>query len=184
MGVVSAPARFSVSPSALLPSVYIQTDASINPGNSGGPLLDSRGRVVGINTAIIAQAQGIGFAVPASTARSVVPQLLATGRVERSYLGIIGFRRQLDRRLVRFHNLTREYGVEVASLEPDGPARRAGVQTGDILVSINGQDMTSPDDLFRFLSEWPVGRTALVSLLRRKNRLDLEVVPAAAATRG
>src|SRR4030066_23993 len=79
--------------------------APLNPGNSGGPLLDSRGRVIGINTAIIAMAQGIGFAVPASTARSLVPQLLAKGRVERSFLGVIGFRRQLDRRVVRFHGL-------------------------------------------------------------------------------
>jgi S1-C subfamily serine protease len=105
------------------------------------------------------------------------------GRVERSYLGVIGYRRQFDRRLVRFHNLKSEQGVEVVSLEPAGPALKAGIQTGDILISINGQDMTSPDDLFRFLSEWPVGRAVVVSLLRRKNKLDLEVVPAAAATR-
>jgi len=180
-GVVSSLGRALRNQDGRLIENIIQHTAPLNPGNSGGPLLDSKGRVIGINTAIIAQAQGIGFAVPASTARSVVPQLLATGRVERSYLGIIGFRRQLDRRLVRFHNLTREYGVEVASLEPDGPARRAGVQTGDILVSINGQDMTSPDDLFRFLSEWPVGRSITVSLLRRKSRLELRVVPAAAS---
>jgi S1-C subfamily serine protease len=139
--------------------------------------------VIGINTAIIAMAQGIGFAVPASTARSLVPQLLAKGRVERSFLGVIGFRRPLDRRVVRFHGLNKDHGVEIVSLEPSGPARNAGMQTGDILISINGQDMTSPDDLFRFLSEWPVGRPVSVSLLRRKDRLDLEVTPAAAATR-
>ena len=180
-GVVSALGRALRSREGRLIESIIQHTAPLNPGNSGGPLLDSRGRVVGINTAIIAQAQGIGFAVPASTARSVVPQLLATGRVERSFLGLIGFRRQLDRRLVRFHNLRSEQGVEIVSLEPSGPAFKAGIQTGDIIISINEQDMTSPDDLFRFLSEWPVGRAAAVSLLRRKSRLELEVVPSAAA---
>lgn len=101
--------------------------------------------------------------------------------MERSFLGVIGYRRQLDRRLVRFHSLRSEQGVEIVSLEPSGPAFKAGIQTGDIIISINGQDMTSPDDLFRFLSEWPVGRPAVVSLLRRKSRLELEVVPSAAA---
>jgi S1-C subfamily serine protease len=183
-GVISSLGRALRSQDGRLIENIIQHTAPLNPGNSGGPLLDSRGRVVGINTAIIAQAQGIGFAVPASTARSVVPQLLATGRVERSYLGVIGFRRQLDRRLVRFHNLRSEQGVEVVSLEPSGPGFKAGIQTGDIIISINGRDMTSPDDLFRFLSEWPVGRAAAVSLLRRKSRLELEVIPSAAvATR-
>jgi len=182
-GVVSSLGRALRSQDGRLIENIIQHTAPLNPGNSGGPLLDSKGLVVGINTAIIAQAQGIGFAVPASTARSVVPQLLAMGRVERSYLGVIGYRRQFDRRLVRFHNLKSEQGVEIVSLEPAGPALRAGIQTGDILISINGQDMTSPDDLFRFLSEWPVGRAVVVSLLRRKNKLDLEVVPAAAAKR-
>jgi len=182
-GVISSLGRALRGQDGRLIENIIQHTAPLNPGNSGGPLLDSKGRVIGINTAIIAQAQGIGFAVPASTARSVVPQLLAMGRVERSYLGVIGFRRQLDRRLVRFHDLKSDHGVEIASLEPSGPARRAGIQTGDIILSINDENMTSPDDLFRFLSEWPVGRGLTVSLLRRKNRLDLELVPGAAATR-
>ena len=182
-GVVSSLGRALRSQDGRLIENIIQHTAPLNPGNSGGPLLDSRGRVIGINTAIIAMAQGIGFAVPASTARSLVPQLLAKGRVERSFLGVIGFRRPLDRRVVRFHGLNKDHGVEIVSLEPSGPARNAGMQTGDILISINGQDMTSPDDLFRFLSEWPVGRPVSVSLLRRKDRLDLEVAPAAAAIR-
>ena len=182
-GVVSSLGRALRSQDGRLIENIIQHTAPLNPGNSGGPLLDSKGRVVGINTAIISQAQGIGFAIPASTARSVVPQLLAMGRVERSYLGVIGFRRQLDRRLVRFHKLSSDQGVEIVSLEPSGPARMSGLQTGDIIISINGQDMTSPDDLFRFLSEWTISRPVSVSLLRRKNKLDLEVVPSAASTR-
>jgi len=182
-GVVSSLGRALRSQDGRLIENIIQHTAPLNPGNSGGPLLDTRGRVIGINTAIIAMAQGIGFAIPAGTARSVVPQLLARGRVTRGYLGVIGFRRQLDRRLVRFHGLARDHGVEIASLEPTGPAHQAGLQTGDILLSINGRDITSPDDLFRFLSEWPVGRPVTVSLLRRKDKLTLEVIPTAAATR-
>jgi S1-C subfamily serine protease len=180
-GVVSSLGRALRSQDGRLIENIIQHTAPLNPGNSGGPLLDSRGRVVGINTAIIAQAQGIGFSIPASTARSAVPQLLAKGRVERGFLGVIGYRRQLDRRLVRFHRLARESGVEIVSLDPSGPARKAGLQTGDIIVSIHSRDVTSPDDLFRFLSEWPVGRPVTVTLLRRKNKLDLNVEPASAA---
>jgi S1-C subfamily serine protease len=182
-GVVSSLGRALRSQDGRLIENIIQHTAPLNPGNSGGPLLDTRGRVIGINTAIIAMAQGIGFAIPAGTARSVVPQLLAKGRVTRGYLGVIGFRRQIDRRLVRFHELGKDHGVEIASLESSGPARQAGMQTGDILLSINDQDLTSPDDLFRFLSEWPVGRPVTVRLLRRKEKISLQVVPAAAVIR-
>jgi S1-C subfamily serine protease len=181
-GVISSLGRALRGQDGRLIENIIQHTAPLNPGNSGGPLVDSRGRVIGINTAIIATAQGIGFSIPAGTARSVVPQLLARGRVTRGFLGVIGFRRQIDRRLVRFHELSRDHGVEIASLEPSAPARRAGMQTGDILLSINDQDITSPDDLFRFLSEWPVGRPVTVNLLRRKDKISLEVIPAAAVT--
>jgi S1-C subfamily serine protease len=181
-GVVSSLGRALRSQDGRLIENIIQHTAPLNPGNSGGPLLDSRGRVIGINTAIIAQAQGIGFSIPASTARSVVPQLLAKGRVERGFLGVIGYRRPLDRRLVRFHQLGKDYGVEIVSLDPSGPARSAGLLTGDIIVSIHGREVSSPDDLFRFLSEWPVGRPAVVTVLRRKSKIDVEVVPVAASS--
>jgi S1-C subfamily serine protease len=182
-GVVSALGRALRSQDGRLIENVIQHTAPLNPGNSGGPLLDSRGRVVGINTAIIAQAQGIGFSIPAATAKSVVPQLLAKGRVERSYIGVIGFRRLLGRRLVRFHGLGNDFGVEIVSLEPGGPAKKAGLRTGDIIISLNGREATSPDDLFSFLSEWPVGRPVTVTVLRWKSKLDLEVIPAAAVAR-
>jgi S1-C subfamily serine protease len=182
-GVVSALGRTLRSQDGRLIENVIQHTAPLNPGNSGGPLLDSHGRVVGINTAIIVQAQGIGFAISAATAKSVVPQLLARGRVERSYIGVIGFRRLLSRRLVRFHGLSKDFGVELVSLEPDGPAQKADLRTGDIIVSLNGREVTSPDDLFSFLSEWPVGRPVTVTVLRWKSKLDLEVIPAAAVAR-
>jgi S1-C subfamily serine protease len=182
-GVISALGRTLRSEDGRLIENIIQHTAPLNPGNSGGPLLDSHGRVVGINTAIIAQAQGIGFAIPAGTAKSVVPQLLAKGKVERSFIGIIGFRRLLGRRLVRFHGLSNDFGVEISSLEPGGPAAKAGLRTGDIIVLINGRNVTSPDDLFSFLTEWPVGRRVTVTVLRWRSKLDLEIIPAAAVIR-
>jgi S1-C subfamily serine protease len=182
-GVVSALGRALRSQDGRLIENVIQHTAPLNPGNSGGPLVDSRGRVVGINTAIIAMAQGIGFAIPAAAAKTVIPQLLAKGRVERSYLGVIGLRRVLDRRVVRFHRLGKDYGVEIVSVEPGGPAARAGLEAGDIILSIGAVEVTSPDDLFRFLAGWPVGRPVRVAALRSTNRLEFEVVPAEAAAR-
>lgn len=179
-GVVSALGRALRSQDGRLIENIIQHTAPLNPGNSGGPLLDSRGRIVGVNTAIIVMAQGIGFSIPSSTVKWAVPQLLTKGRVERSYLGVIGFRRALDRRIVRFHNLNKEHGIEIMSLEPSGPAKKAGLRSGDIIVAINGRDITSTDDLFLFLAEWPIGNPVVVTVLRWKNKLDFEVVPAEA----
>ena len=182
-GVISALGRALRSQDGRLIENIIQHTAPLNPGNSGGPLVDSHGRVIGVNTAIIAMAQGIGFAIPSATARTVIPQLLAKGRVERSYVGVIGYRRALDRRVVRFHKLNKDSGVEVVSLDPGGPSQRAGLLPGDILVAINEVDVTSPDDLFRFLAGWPVGRPLGLSALRRAEKLEFEVVPGEAPAR-
>jgi len=153
----------------------VQHTAPLNPGNSGGPLVDSRGRVVGINTAIIAAAHGIGFSVPSNTASHVVSQILTYGKVRRGYLGLTGRQRQLSRRRVRYFDLPRESGVEVASLDPGGPAGNAGVQTGDIVVGMNGQPVESVDDLHRLLSEVAVRDLARLDVLRGTERKDLEV---------
>jgi S1-C subfamily serine protease len=182
-GVVSALGRALRAQDGRLIENIIQHTAPLNPGNSGGPLVDSRGRVVGINTAIIAMAQGIGFAIPSATAQTVIPQLLAKGRVERSYLGVVGLQRQLNRRVVRFYKLSKDHGVEIVSVEPGGPAARAGLRAGDIIVSIGGADVTTPDDLFRFLSGWPVGRPVRVAILRLAERLEFEVEPGEARAR-
>lgn len=176
-GVVSALGRTLRSLEGRLIENIIQHTAPLNPGNSGGPLLDSHGRVVGINTAIIAQAQGIGFSIPAATARWVVSQLLSRGRVRRSYLGIVGFRRPLDRRLVRYHRLDVDHGVEIVSLAKTGPAEQAGLLTGDIVVSIAGQKVSSVDDIFHILAEWPVGVPLVLTFIRGKDRRELTVTP-------
>lgn len=180
-GVVSALGRALRSQDGRLIESIIQHTAPLNPGNSGGPLLDSRGRAVGVNTAIIPMAQGIGFSISSNTAKWVVPQLLATGRVQRSYLGVIGFRRALGRKIVRFHGLNQDYGVEIMALEPNGPGKKAGLRTGDIIVAVNGRDISSTDDLFHFLADWPVGQALVVTILRWKNKLNIEIIPSEAA---
>jgi S1-C subfamily serine protease len=174
-GVVSAQGRALRSQQGRLIENIIQHTAPLNPGNSGGPLVDSRGRVVGINTAIIAMAQGIGFAIPANTARWALPQLLSQGRIRRSSLGITAGERPLDRRLVRFYELPNERAVEV--IGSGGPAAQAGLRQGDLLVAIAGKPIAGIDDLHRFLAEWPVGEPVKLTVLRGATRLELDVVP-------
>lgn len=178
-GVVSAQGRTLRSQQGRLIENIIQHTAPLNPGNSGGPLVDSRGRVVGVNTAIIAMAQGIGFAIPANTARWALPQLLSQGRIRRASLGITARERPLDRRLVRFYQLTNERAVEV--LNSEGPAAQAGLRQGDMLVAIAESHVAGIDDLHRFLAEWPVGKPVTVTVIRGKTRLQLEVMPSEAA---
>jgi S1-C subfamily serine protease len=180
-GVVSALGRALRSQEGRLIENIIQHTAPLNPGNSGGPLVDSRGRVVGLNTAIIAMAQGIGFAIPASTIKWVVSQLLSHGRVRRGHLGLAGRQRPLDRRLVRFHRLKKESAVEAISVDPGGPAGQAGLRDGDLIVGIQDQEVASVDDLHRFLADWPVGGAVTLKVLRGREILSLTVVPAEAA---
>lgn len=176
-GVVSALGRALRSRDGRLIESIIQHTAPLNPGNSGGPLVDSRGRIVGINTAIIMMAQSIGFSIPSNTAKWVVSQILTHGRVRRGYLGINARQRPLGRRLVLFHNLKLDSAVEVLSVETDGPAARGGLQSGDIIVAINGQEVSNVDHIHRFLSEWPVGKAVTLTVIRRQERIDREVIP-------
>lgn len=176
-GVVSSPARSLRGNAGRLIDNVIQHTAPLNPGNSGGPLVDSRGTVVGINAAIIASAQGIGFAVSAGTARWVVPQLLAHGRVRRARLGIAGADQPLGRRVAPYHGLDLERVVQVTAVDESGPAYAAGIRAGDRIVAIGGRPVGGVDDLHRFLAEWTIGEPVEVTLLRIRDRLDLAVVP-------
>ncbi len=180
-GVVSSTGRAMRSLDGRLIENMIQHTAPLNPGNSGGPLVDARGRVVGVNTAIIAAAQGIGFAVPSSIARHVVSQLLTSGKVRRGYLGIAGRPRPLPRRVVRVFNLSRESGVEVVSLNAGGPAETGGVRPGDVVVAMNGLPVQSVDDLHRLLSEVDVGSRVRLDVLRGNDRVTVEIVAGEAA---
>lgn len=160
----------------------LQHTAPLNPGNSGGPLVDSRGRVVGINTTIIAHAQGIGFAVPSNTAAWVLSQLLAHGRVRRAVLGVAGHDRRLDRRLIRHFELAADTAVAVVRLTPDGPATQTGLRPGDLLVALDGQAIRGIDDLQRALAERPLGTPVRLTVPRGTTRLDITVLPAEATT--
>jgi len=179
-GVVSALGRSLRSRTGRLIENIIQTDIALNPGNSGGPLVDSRGRVVGINTAIIAMAQGISFSIPVNTAKWVVAQLLTVGRVRRSYLGFVGQRRPIDRRLARARGLAIEAAVEVVAVEPSSPAAAAGLGEGDIVVAVEGRPVTSVDDVHRLLTDWPIGRPVRLTALRRTELVEVTVTPAEA----
>jgi S1-C subfamily serine protease len=176
-GVVSALGRSLRSITGHLVDNVIQTDAALNPGNSGGPLLDSRGRVVGINTAIIQSAQGICFAIPIDMARRILPQLMQHGRVIRGYLGLHGRDVPIPRHVTRRFQLAEESGVEVFGLEPDGPAAQAGMAEGDLIVALADRPITGVEDLQKRLAEIPVGIPAEVVLLRSERRLVRFVVP-------
>ena len=176
-GVVSALGRALRSREGRLIENIIQHTAPLNPGNSGGPLVDSRGRVVGINTAIIAIAQGIGFSVPADTATWVISEILVHGRVRRSFLGLAGQQRQLIRRLARWHNLENNSGVEVVGLNEGGPSARAGMKKGDIIVSIAGIKTETVDDLHRTLSDKALGEPIDLVILRGSESMVLNITP-------
>jgi S1-C subfamily serine protease len=176
-GVVSALGRTMRAQSGRTIENIIQTDAALNPGNSGGPLVDTRGQVVGINTAIIAMAQGICFAVPSNTAQRVVSLLLRDGRVIRSYLGITGETWPIHRRVNRYYHLEQESGVRVAHVDPNGPAARADIKKEDVLVSLAYHPMKSVDDLQHFLTDWPVGIPTEAQILRGTELRKLTIIP-------
>ncbi|MCL5962692.1 MAG: PDZ domain-containing protein [Chloroflexi bacterium] len=151
----------------------IQTDAPLNPGNSGGPLVDSHGRVVGINTAIIAYAQGICFTIPSATARWVAGLLIKEAKVRRGYLGITAQMRQLHPALVRAHNLSSDRGVEVMEVMPRSPADFAGLRPGDAIVGMNGAPVNSVDDIHRMLSQAPLKSRVTITALRGAERFEV-----------
>jgi S1-C subfamily serine protease len=177
-GVVSALGRSLRSITGALVDNVIQTDAALNPGNSGGPLVDSRGRVVGINTAIIQPAQGICFAVPIDMAKAVLPQLLRHGRVTRGYLGLHGRAVPLPPGAAQKHGLTQTHAVEVIAVEEDGPADQAGLREDDLVLTLGDTPAQSIDDLQKALLRLPVGVPTTLRLLRGDRVLERLVLPA------
>jgi len=176
-GVVSALGRSLRSYSGRLIDDVIQTDASLNPGNSGGPLVTSDGGVVGVNTATIMGAQGLCFAIGINTAKFVAGRLLRDGKIRRSYIGVEAQTLPLHRRLVRFYDLPQESGVAVISVQAGGPAQRAGLREGDVILALDGQPVAGVDDLHRLLTDARVGVSSTLTVLRWTEKLELQVVP-------
>jgi S1-C subfamily serine protease len=176
-GVVSALGRSLRASTGRLIDDLIQTDAALNPGNSGGPLVSSHGEVVGINTAIIAGAQGICFAIAANTAKFVLGELVRHGRVRRGYIGISAAQTRLPRRLRHEAEVLQDSAVVVASVEPSSPAARAGLVAGDVLLAVGGQPVTGADDLIRLLTGDTIGRVVELDVLREGARRRLTLTP-------
>ena len=177
-GVVSNTARgFRARTGRMIDNV-LQTDAALNPGNSGGPLVNGRGEVIGVNTAVIRGAQGLCFAVPINTAKWVAARLIRDGRVRRSSVGVAGQDVPLQRRVVRHFGLPADGGVLVIGLDPGSPAAVAGLREGDVVLSLAGEPVDGIDALQRLLTAERVGEPTPLVALRRDRLLDLTVTPA------
>jgi S1-C subfamily serine protease len=176
-GVVSATARSFRAQSGRLIDNVVQTDAALNPGNSGGPLVNSRGEVIGVNTAIILAAQGICFAIPVNTAKWVAARLIRDGRIRRSYIGVGGQNVPLHRKVVRHFNLPSAQGVLVLNVEPNSPAHGAGLTMGDVIIGLDDATIETIDDLQRLLTEQRVGLVCTLRVIRHTQKLDLMITP-------
>jgi S1-C subfamily serine protease len=176
-GVISAMGRSLRAASGRMIDNVIQTDAALNPGNSGGPLVNSRGQVIGVNTAVILPAQGICFAIAVNTAKFVAARLMRDGRIVRARLGIAGMNVPIQRKVVRFHRLVAETGVMVSTVESGSAAEKAGIRANDIVVAFGEHPVTSIDVLHKLLSEEHADVKTPVTILRGVEKLVIEVTP-------
>ena len=176
-GVISALGRSLQSRSGRMIDNVIQTDAALNPGNSGGPLVDSNGMVIGVNTAIIREAQGICFAIGAGTAEYIIGKLIMEGRIRRAYLGIAGQFMQIPLRVINYNKLKSMNGVKVENLLKQRNIDNRQLKRGDIIVDFNGKPVNGMDSLQRFLDEDSIGTKISLGILRKGYKQELEVVP-------
>jgi S1-C subfamily serine protease len=181
-GVVSALGRTMRASDGHAMEGIIQSDVALNPGNSGGPLVDSRGRVIGINTAIILGAQGISFSVPIDTASWVIGELLTSGRVRRGWLGIAAQNRPVPRDLTRRLGVAHSTGVEVTGFDERGPAARCGLRAGDVVVGIDDRPVATVDDIHRALTRpnGPFLAPLKLRVIRGGELVDVDLTPAEA----
>lgn len=177
-GVVSALGRTLRSESGRLIDDVIQTDAALNPGNSGGPLVDSSGKVIGVNTAVILPAQGLCFAVASNLAKYVVGKLILEGKVRRGYIGIAGQVIRLNPRTVNHHSLAVKSGILVQQIEPDGPSYNSELEMGDVIIGFNAAPISSIDDLHKLLDESTINQPVELKVLRRGRKERVRVIPA------
>jgi S1-C subfamily serine protease len=183
-GVVSALGRSFRGNSGRLMDNIIQTDAALNPGNSGGPLVNSRGEVIGVNTAVILPAQGLCFAIAINTAKTIAGWLIKDGVIRRSYIGVGGQTAKIHRRVVRHFHLPNETGMLVVQVEPGSPASRTGLREGDIVVAFNGLTIAGIDDLHKQLTGAQVGVRSRLAVIRHTEKLELEIVPEESPVKG
>ncbi len=176
-GVVSALGRSFYSKNGRLIDNIIQTDAALNPGNSGGPLLNSNGEVIGVNTAVIMQAQGLCFAIPSNTAKYVASLLMKNGKIKRGYIGIGGQNVPVHKRIVRYFQLPVENGVLIIELDNNGAAKASGLRDGDIIIEMDNNPVTSMDDLHKLLTEDSIGRSSNITVIRYNEKLSFNIVP-------
>ncbi|HYV28736.1 MAG TPA: trypsin-like peptidase domain-containing protein, partial [Candidatus Eisenbacteria bacterium] len=176
-GVVSALGRTMRAQSGRLIDSVIQTDAALNPGNSGGPLVNSRGEVIGVNTAVILPAQGLCFAIGIDTAKFVASWLIKEGKIRRSHIGVGGQNVPIHRRLVRHYHLADPSGVLVISITEGSPAERAGLREGDVMVEFNGQSIPSIDALHKLLTGDQIGKRSEVTVIRGTEKLTFPITP-------
>ena len=176
-GVVSALGRSLRANTGRLIDNVIQTDAALNPGNSGGPLVNSKGEVIGVNTAAILPAQNICFATAINTAKFIAAKLIKDGKIKRSYIGIAGQDAPIHRRIVYHYSLPSDKSIMVISIEKNSPAEKALVQTGDRIISFNSTPVTEIDDLHKMLTETQVGVKTDIKVLRGTEILDLQIIP-------
>lgn len=183
-GIVSGLGRSLRGASGRLIDNVIQTDAALNPGNSGGPLVNTRGEVIGVNTAIIRPAQGICFAIASNTARWVVAWLIKDGRIRRSFIGVAGQNVPLIRKVARYHHIKQDTGVLVAGLEADSPAARAGLVEGDVMIALDGAPTPAVDALHTLLTGDRIGERAIVTFLRGVELRRHAIIPQEMPMRG
>jgi len=176
-GVISALGRTLLSSSGRMIDNVIQTDAALNPGNSGGPLVDSTGMVIGVNTAIIKEAQGICFAIGAGTAEYIIGKLIMNGRIRRGYLGIAGQFIQIPLRVIHYNKLGSGSGVKVESIQKQRHIDNQLLKRGDIVMEFNGDPVFSIDGLQRFLDEDTIGKKVILGILRKGYKEEIEVIP-------
>jgi S1-C subfamily serine protease len=177
-GVVSALGRSLRARSGRLMDDIIQTDAALNPGNSGGPLVTTSGEVIGINTAMIAAAHGICFAIASNTVRFVASRLIRDGRIRRSFIGVAGQQTPIPRALARAYGIAAASGVLAATIEKGSPAAAAGLKEGDVILAFAGVPVSGVDDLHRLLTEDRIGSAIDMTVLRRGRREVLAISPA------
>lgn len=176
-GVVSALGRGLRAKSGRLIDDVIQTDASLNPGNSGGPLVDSAGRVIGVNTATILNAQGLCFAIAVDTAKFVASRLMRDGRIRRSYIGMAGQNVPMLRRVAHHYGLPNKNGILVISMDENSPAKKAGLPEGDVIYKFAGEKVEGIDELHRLLTEERVGAEQKINVVRRTQNLEFGIIP-------